>query len=115
MWLAYQRSVNTHKFAKSPLGGFEAKMLAVGLCEKDAEAMIEELNLDEMVSGRVCIAAINSPLNVTLSGDGKALEAIQTWCKARNLFTRCDHHLQDSSRIDLMAEEHITRIIPKMA
>ena len=106
MWLAYQRSVNTHKFAKSPLGDFEAKMLAVGVSEKDAEAMIEELNLDEMVYGRVCIAAINSPLNVTLSGDGKALEAIQTWCNARNLFTRCDHHSQDSIKIELMAKHH---------
>ena len=92
MWLAYQRAVNTHKFAKSPLGDFEAKMLAVGLSEKVAKAMIKKLNLDEIVYGRVCIAAINSPLNVTLSGDGKALEAIQTWCKARKLFTRCDHH-----------------------
>jgi len=88
MWLAYQRSVNTQKFAKSPLGDFEAKMLAVGLSEKDAIAMMEELNLDESVYGRICIAAINSPLNVTLSGDGKALDAVEAWCKDRSLFTR---------------------------
>lgn len=88
MWLAYQRSVSVKQFARSPLGEYEPKMLAVGLSKTDSVSMLEELSLDETSYGRVIIAAINSPLNVTLSGDGNAIDAIQSFCKEKNLFTR---------------------------
>ena len=88
MWLAYQRSLNVKKFAKSPIGDFEPQMMAVGLSKDDAEKAIKELNLNEATHGRVCIAAVNSPLSVTLSGDKKALDTVKEWCEGKNLFAR---------------------------
>ena len=88
MWLAYQRSLSVKSFGKSPAGNFEPMMLAVGLSRDDAEAMLRELNLDAVTHGRACVAAVNSPLSVTLSGDKPAISAAQSWCAARNLFAR---------------------------
>ena len=80
MWLAYQRSINVGKYAKSPLGDFDAKMIVVNLSESAVKGMLEELQLDETVHGLVCTAAINSPISVTVSGDGKAIDAVESWC-----------------------------------
>ena len=88
IWLGHQRSLSVSKFAKSPIGDFEPQMLAVGLSMDDAEEAIKGLNLDETTHGRVCIAAVNSPLSVTLSGDNKALDAVKEWCEGKNLFAR---------------------------
>ena len=57
-------------------------MLAVGLSEREAQ---EEIST---YGGKVCIAAVNSPSSVTVSGDEDAIIKLKDSCKERNIFAR---------------------------
>ena len=60
----------------------EGGMLAVGLSEHDS---IEEL---KPFQGQLCIAAVNSPTSVTVSGDLDAVKVLQTSLSERGIFNR---------------------------
>ncbi|KAL4893541.1 hypothetical protein BDV59DRAFT_207648 [Aspergillus ambiguus] len=59
-------------------------MLAVGLSASEAQEYID----DDITSGKVVVACINSPSSVTLSGDEAALNNIQAKLAARDVFHR---------------------------
>ncbi|KAL8848098.1 MAG: hypothetical protein Q9221_006855 [Calogaya cf. arnoldii] len=75
-------------------------MLAVGLSEPETSTYISLLRL-----GRVCIASVNSPTSVTVSGDAAAIDELETILKEQEVFARKlrvglayhSHHMEDGS------------------
>ncbi|KAI4170959.1 MAG: hypothetical protein LQ343_004617 [Gyalolechia ehrenbergii] len=63
--------------------GLSGSMLACGLGEADVQPY-----LARCTSGDVVVACVNSPKNVTLSGDLQAIMQIETMLKADNIFAR---------------------------
>ena len=63
--------------------GLSGSMLACGLGEIDVQPY-----LARCTGGDVVVACINSPTNVTLSGDTQAIKQIETMLKADNIFGR---------------------------
>ena len=59
-------------------------MLAVGTSKQRAEAAIATLNLND----KLCVACVNSPQNVTISGDLNAVKEIQSHFQGGNVFNR---------------------------
>ena len=57
-------------------------MLAVGIGEQDADAIVEKHQ------GRICIAAINGPTSITLAGDASVLKNISDSLTADGVFAR---------------------------
>nr|POE74550.1 highly reducing polyketide synthase cla2 [Quercus suber] len=70
-------SMNT---AKLPVGA----MLAVSLAKEAASELISRLKLDT----QVCIACVNSSVNVTLSGDAAAIEILRKTLNSESIFNR---------------------------
>ncbi|KAL0934059.1 polyketide synthase [Colletotrichum truncatum] len=64
----------------------EGSMMAVGLSETEATSIINQHAL-----GRVVVACINSPSNVTLSGDSPSLEILQQILHNRGIFNQRLH------------------------
>lgn len=60
-------------------------MMAVGTSPEEARKLIADSKLS---SGSVSIACVNSPSNVTLSGDSEALEELKTNLEKREIFAR---------------------------
>ncbi|TLD19278.1 hypothetical protein PspLS_09761 [Pyricularia sp. CBS 133598] len=91
--LAYSKG-QVLKSIKGPPGA----MLAVSLTEEEAQVYIA----NAASKGKVVAACINSPSNVTLSGDTAAIEEIQKQLEAQGLFQRRlmvnaayhSHHMQ---------------------
>ncbi|RDA84939.1 hypothetical protein CP532_5159 [Ophiocordyceps camponoti-leonardi (nom. inval.)] len=61
----------------------EGGMLAVGLGEDEAQAIIDENGLEGIV-----VACINSPVSVTLSGDVAAISTVKELLDERKVFSR---------------------------
>ena len=59
--------------------------MAVGLSDTDAKARIAEL---DPALGKAMVACINSPTNVTVSGDRASLEALAQTLSKSNVFAR---------------------------
>ncbi|KAI8945258.1 polyketide synthase-like protein [Xylaria longipes] len=62
----------------------QGAMLAVGLTVKEAELVINQLGL----SDQVCVACINAPSSLTLSGLREGIDMIHSELQARNTFCR---------------------------
>lgn len=62
--------------------GIRGSMMAVGLTEAEALAELEPYK------GKVCIAAVNSPSSMTLSGDEDAIIQLKESLTARKIFAR---------------------------
>nr|VFK54053.1 MAG: myxalamid-type polyketide synthase MxaB [Candidatus Kentron sp. TUN] len=61
----------------------QGRMLAVGLNEEEAEALLDKYGRDKISFG-----AVNSPTSLTLSGDGDTLEKVAEELKAKEVFNR---------------------------
>ena len=72
----YQRS----RLQKDMQG--RGEMLAVGMSREESERIIEPFG------DRLSIAAVNSPLSVTISGEMTAIDRLQSMIEDRNLFCR---------------------------
>lgn len=59
-------------------------MMSVGLSEQDVEAYLKKLDRSDVA----VIACINSPSNVTVSGDSQALSRLEAILKAAEVFAR---------------------------
>lgn len=66
---------------QSRLAG-KGRMLAVSISEKEAKIIIEKYK------GKVCIAAVNSASNITLSGDEDSLSKIEQYCNSKNIYNK---------------------------
>lgn len=72
------------KFSSS-LNHLKGGMMAVGCSRADAETLIEDSDLQ---GGQVTVACVNSPSNVTLSGDVAPLEELRAILERRGIFAR---------------------------
>ncbi|KAH8819906.1 hypothetical protein F5884DRAFT_744288 [Xylogone sp. PMI_703] len=98
--VAYYRGVYT-KLARGKDGQAGA-MLAVGTSPEDAEEVISLPRFH----GRLCVAAWNSPVSVTLSGDADAIEEVKEVFEDEQKFARTlrvdkayhSHHMQPCSQ-----------------
>lgn len=87
-------------------------MMAVGLAEAEANAIISQYT-----SGEVVVACINSPANVTLAGDSASLDHLEKLLHSRGIFSqrlRVDvaYH---SDHMQAMATEYrkaISQVVP---
>nr|VFJ42606.1 MAG: Polyketide synthase dehydratase [Candidatus Kentron sp. DK] len=61
----------------------QGKMLAVGLPEEEADALLDKYGRDKISFG-----AVNSPTALTLSGDGETLEKVAEELEEREVFNR---------------------------
>ncbi|KAL3450556.1 hypothetical protein BJX65DRAFT_316007 [Aspergillus insuetus] len=59
-------------------------MMAVGLSEEKANAAIADVGLE----GQVCVACVNSPEGVTVSGDQEPLDTLLAALQAKSVFAR---------------------------
>lgn len=59
-------------------------MMSVNLAELEAETYLTQMSL----AGRVSVACVNSPTNVTLSGDEFAIDQLETGLKKGGVFAR---------------------------
>ncbi|KAJ4388088.1 hypothetical protein N0V93_008693 [Gnomoniopsis smithogilvyi] len=76
--IAYYRGLSTELGAK---GG---AMVAVGTTAADAQELLD----DPWLNGRVCLAAINSPGSLTLSGDSDAIDHMKVIFDDEHKFAR---------------------------
>lgn len=81
MMVAYHRGAIAQKSAN--LNGIQGGMIAVGLSRNNTMKYIQRLTL-----GKVVVACVNSPANVTVSGDLAAIEELQTLLDAEGVFAR---------------------------
>lgn len=81
--IAYYRGLHMGRNSSSTKRpGPKGAMCAVGVCETDCKSLLEPY------SGRVVVAAINSPNSCTLSGDEDAIKRILDISKERGFFCR---------------------------
>ena len=80
--IAYYRGLHS-KLSSGP-DGSPGAMMAVGTSAEDAQELCDE---PEFV-GRVCVAAINSPVGVTLAGDKDAIEEMKVVFEDEKKFAR---------------------------
>ncbi|KAI7908766.1 hypothetical protein M0657_012143, partial [Pyricularia oryzae] len=109
--LAYSKGQVLKSF-KGPPGA----MLAVSLTEEEAQSYIASV----ASTGKVVAACINSPSNVTLSGDAAAVQEIQKQLEAQGLFNRRllvsaayhSHHMQVVVEMFRKRVEDVRCILP---
>lgn len=78
--IAYYRGFST----KIGTGAKRGAMMAVGTSAADAQELLD----DPWLNGRVCIAAINSPVSLTLSGDYDAIDQMKVVFDDEHKFAR---------------------------
>lgn len=84
IYVAFYRGIHVHS-ARSPNGdGVKGAMLAVGLPMESATELCD----NEAFSGRVSVAASNSPSSVTVSGDEDAISQLKQLLDESNIFNR---------------------------
>ena len=82
--IAYYRGFFASKMKKR-LPHLKGAMLAVGLSEEETQAQIAQIPEDV---GKVVIACVNSPTNLTVSGDRRAVLRLQSALEVRQTFVR---------------------------
>ncbi|KAK2761661.1 Type I Iterative PKS [Arachnomyces sp. PD_36] len=105
--VAYFRG-DSVRLLKEQKPGLSGGMLAVGLSVGEAQEYIN----NDTASGKVVVACVNSPSNVTLSGDEAALSNIQGRLAARDVFNRklvvdVAYH---SHHMEMILEEYLRAI-----
>lgn len=66
------------------LNKLDGAMMAVGLGSIEVEAEVRQAGLN----GKVCIACVNSPVSVTMSGDADAVNTLLNKLQGRGIFAR---------------------------
>ncbi|KAF7865953.1 hypothetical protein EAF04_006117 [Stromatinia cepivora] len=102
--IAYYRGLHS-KLASGD--GRPGAMLAVGTSLEDAQELCD----DDEFQGRACVAAVNSPVSVTISGDKDAVEEMKLVFEDEKKFARLlkvekayhSHHMSSSSAAYLKA------------
>ena len=81
--VAYHRGRLSHAI-KNIAPQVKGSMMAVGLSEVDVQPYLDQLSS----SDTAVVACVNSPSNVTISGDTAALETLESLLKPANVFAR---------------------------
>ncbi|KAI0813402.1 putative polyketide synthase [Xylaria sp. FL0064] len=85
--IAYFRGLFSSEMAENQTGSPKGGMIAVGAPERDVLPHIKE-TLADAGEGVLVVACINSPKNITLSGDEPLIFKIQTKLQDHGMFTR---------------------------
>lgn len=99
--IAYFRGVVSEKLASNTQRP-KCGMMSVGLGAEKAQAYLDE----EGVADRVSIACVNSPINVTISGQADALDTIYQRLEKDELFVR---------RLDVQVAYHNSKVMSEVA
>lgn len=101
--IAFHRGIVAEKLKETKNGA----MLAVGLSEEETEPLFQSLR-----QGCVKVACINSPSNVTISGDREAILELSTILKARDIFCRelAVEVAYHSQHMEEVAEEYLATL-----
>ncbi|KAI4288066.1 MAG: hypothetical protein L6R35_002669, partial [Caloplaca aegaea] len=83
--LAYCRGVLAARLASS--GDVSGAMMSIGLSETDAHAYLERLQ-DVYGSVDITVGCINSPTNVTITGDRKQMDTLESMLRENSVFVR---------------------------
>ena len=105
--IAYHRGRLSHTI-KDIAPELNGAMMAVGLSEKDVQPYLAKLES----SDTAVIACVNSPTNVTISGDSAAINKLADLLQLDNVFTR---HLKvenayHSPHMRIIADDYLTSI-----
>lgn len=84
--LAYYRGEVSGRLASDPSAP-KGAMMSVGLSEDDVRPYVKAITAQFGVSG-LTVACINSPRNVTISGDADQIEALKSLLDAKKVFSR---------------------------
>lgn len=84
MKAAYYRGLHSSR-VQTKLPSADGAMMAVGISEEAAKEKISTL---DPALGKAFVACVNSPTNITISGDRPALEAISKDLQEENAFVR---------------------------
>lgn len=98
----YRGSLSESIKARAP--GLEGAMLAVGTSESEIRTWIERLS-----EGNLGIACVNSPSNVTVSGDARAIDELEHMLKQTDIFARRLKvaNAYHSSHMDVIVEAYM--------
>ena len=90
--------------------GLKGGMLAVGLSKADVEPYLQRLKRSD--SDVLSVACVNSPSNVTVSGDVTLLAELETLLKAESVFARklAVNNAYHSAHMQLLADEYLQSI-----
>ena len=75
--------ISYHRGRLAGLLTADAGMLAVGLGESEVQPFLEQIT-----HGKIIVACINSPANVTISGDAKGIDQIKALLDDQGIFAR---------------------------
>ncbi|KAG8158411.1 hypothetical protein KVR01_011533 [Diaporthe batatas] len=86
-WLSAAQAIKVAYFRGQAVGRLQSKggMLAAGLAEEEATELISKT---EGLAGRVCVACINAPQSVTLSGELDAINSLAKILQEQGKFVR---------------------------
>ncbi|MCJ1403373.1 hypothetical protein MMC11_006596 [Xylographa trunciseda] len=105
--VAYHRGRLSHAI-KNIAPQIKGSMMAVGLSETDVQPYLDKLSS----SDTAVVACVNSPSNVTISGDTAALERLEGLLKPANVFARRlkVENAYHSPHMQLIADDYHTSI-----
>ncbi|KAI1140972.1 ketoacyl-synt-domain-containing protein [Hypoxylon sp. FL0543] len=112
--LAFHRGRCAAALLKPEDGGSpKGRMLAVGLSASEAQKFVDQIG-----SGRVVVACVNSPTSVTLSGDEDVIQKLQVIFQAEGIFNRLlvvniAYHSHHMKRCEAAYLESIAHIRPR--
>ena len=82
--VAYYRGLAVASIEESP--GKPGGMMSVGLSEEEVQVYLQEVN--DPFEGSISIGCINSPYNVTLSGDSTKINTLEATLKQKGIFAQ---------------------------
>lgn len=106
--VAYHRGVGSQAMATD--SNVRGAMMAVGMSSESAQPLIDELK-----NGQACVACVNSPSSITVSGDVAAIDELAKILEHQDVFARRlqvpvayhSHHMQTVSKEYARAIAHI--------
>lgn len=85
--VAYLRGLCSAELSESPNASPQGAMMSVGLSEANARELIATVSQHATAFG-VSVACVNSPLNVTISGEDHLLDLLKERLDERKVFAR---------------------------
>lgn len=109
--LAYYRGLCSAQLVDDSSSDSSGAMMSVGVSSTEAKDLVEAVNRDASTIG-VSIACINSPTNVTISGESRLIDLLRAQLQARDIFARklrvpVAYH---SRQMELISERYTTMI-----
>ncbi|KAI0190176.1 putative polyketide synthase, partial [Xylaria flabelliformis] len=89
--LAYYRGIVSSALAEKSRGKYQGAMMAVGASEATVQPYIAEILANSPEGATLTTACVNSPLSITVSGDGPLIQTLMIRLQSQGIFTRILH------------------------